>query len=258
MKQSGKHIVVCVKQVPDLNAVRKETAGKTENTPVQLNLPDAYAMEAAARLRDRDESIHITALSLGRSGEEEALRQALAIAADDALLAVVPNPEELDALAVSRLLAQAIDCLEQKAGAVQLVFCGQQSVDGQSAQVGPQLAQCLGMPFVGRGLEASLCGSALRIKQESEDGSALLEADLPCVAAFGKFPGEPRFPTVRSSMTASRAVIPTLAFSEIPASLLTVQGTRPADRGQGVTICGKTGEASAQKLFRLLNAAGVL
>lgn len=259
MKQSVRNIVVCVKQVPEWNTGRREKTEQAENAPVQLNLLDAYALEAAALLRDKDESIRITAVSLGRSGEQEALRQALAIAADDALLAAVPDPDALDALAVSRLLAQAIRHLEQKAGPIQLIFCGQQSADGQSAQVGPQLAQCLDLPFMGRGLQAALCGSALRVRQENEDGTALAEADLPCVAAFDKFPGEPRFPTVRSSMAASRAVIPTVFFFETPSPLLTVQEMRPAGRGaQGVTVHEQTGEESAQTLFRLLSVAGVL
>jgi electron transfer flavoprotein beta subunit len=149
--------------------------------------------------------------------------------------------------------------LEQKAGPAELSLCGQQSADGQSAQVGPQLAQCLNLPFVGRGLEASLHGGVLRVRQETEDGVALAEADLPCVAAFDKSRGEPRFPTVKSSMDASRAAIPTLELTEIPAPLVTVRETRPASRGvQGVKICERTGEDSAKQLFRLLNAAGVL
>lgn len=262
MEPSGtdRNLIVCIKQVLDLSIGRREkTEQPPQRLPVRLNLLDAYALEAAARLRDADKSIHITALSLGRSGEDEALRQALAIAADDAVLAVVPDPDVLDALAASRLLAQAIRRLESKAGPAELIFCGQQSTDGQSAQVGPQLAQCLNLPFAGRGLEASLCGGALRVRQGNEDGTGLVEMDLPCVAAFDKFPGEPRLPTVRSSMEASRAVIPMLELSEIPAPLLTVRETRPASRGmQGVRICKQTGEDSAKQLFQLLNAAGVL
>lgn len=255
-----RNLIVCVKQVPDL---RTGYQGKTIQPPqkisVRLNLLDTYALEAAARLRDADERIHITALSLGRSDEEEALRQALAIAADDAVLAVVPDPDVLDAFAVSQLLAQAIRRLEQKTGPAELILCGQQSADGQSAQVGPQLAQCLDLPFVGRGLEASVYGGVLCVRQETEDGVALAEADLPCVAAFDKSSGEPRLPTVKSSMDASRAVIPTLELTEIPAPLITVRETCPASREvQGVKIQEQTGENSAKRLFRLLNAAGVL
>lgn len=257
--ETGKNLIVCVKQVPDFNARRGENVKRLlESAPRRLNPYDGYALEAAARLRDADRNLRIIALSLGQAGEREALRQALAIAADEAFLAAVPNPDSLDGLAVSLLLARAVRRLEKRFGAAALILCGQQSTDGQSGQVGPQLAQLLNRPLAGRGLEAKLCGKVLRVRQETEDGTRWIEADLPCVATFTKPSWDPRFPTVRSSLAASRAVIPTLEMPELPSPALTRREMRLTSRKSGgIFIREKDGRASARKLFQLLSSAGV-
>lgn len=262
MRHDGRNrnIIVCVKQVTDLGAKRPEfSSSSADDTSVHLNSFDSYALEAAARLRDRNPDIHITALSLGRSQEDEALRQALAIAADEAFLAVVPNPDFLDPLSVSRLLAQAIQMLEEKLGTADLIFCGQQSTDSQSAQVGPQLAQFLHLPVVCHSLEAESAGKTLRIKQKTWEGIRVVEAELPCVAAFTKPAWNPRLPTVKSSITASQAIIPTLEMPILPVPALTMQTKCfVSQKAGGVMIREQEGKASAQKLYQLLNTAGVI
>ena len=262
MRYDGRNlnIIVCVKQVTDFGVKRSECSkSSNDSTSVHLNSFDSYALEAAARLRDGNQNVHITALSLGRAEEDEALRQALAIAADDAFLAVVPNPDFLDPLSVSRLLAQAIQMLEEKLGTVDLIFCGQQSTDSQSAQVGPQLAQFLHLPVVCHSLEAESAGKALRIQQKTWKGTQLVEATLPCVAAFTKPVWNPRLPTVKSSITASQAVIPTLEMPVLPVPALTVQNKYfVSQKPGGIVIREKEGKESAQKLFQLLSTAGVI
>ena len=256
----NRNIIVCVKLVPDFGKNDREPCGPAmKSQAVQLNPFDGYALEAAARLRDADEGVRIIALSVGRSGEDEALRRALSIAADHALLAAVPNPDALDALSVSRVLAAAIRRLEETFGTADLIFCGRQSTDGQSAQVGPQLAQCLHCAFIGRGLEAALNKNTLRVKQEARGGTLIAAAELPCVAAFTNPGWSPRLPTIKSSVLASAAVIPTLEFPQPPPPALMVRAMRAVPkRSGGITIRERDAENSARRLFRLLSSSGVL
>lgn len=99
-------------------------------------------------------------------------------------------------------------------GKFDIIFCGKQAIDGDTAQVGPEIAEHLDYPQVTYGLEASVEDGIVKVKKETEDGAAIIGIKPPCVLTFTKPSFDPRFPTIKRKMAANRANIPVLAFSD--------------------------------------------
>lgn len=209
-------IIVCIKQVPDTTEIRIDPETNTlmrEGVPSIINPFDLYALEEALVLRDQFGGT-VTALCMGPPQAEEALREAVSIGADDAVLLSDKAFAGSDTWATSYVLARGIDSL----GGADLVLCGKQAIDGDTAQVGPGVAHYLGLPFVA--FVRAIIGateSTMTVERVLEDGTEKIELPLPGLLTIVKGKHEPRMPSLRGKMKAKKAQIPVWGVAEIEA-----------------------------------------
>jgi len=186
-------MVVCAKQVPDTKAITSE-AMKPDGTvnrtalPAIFNPEDLNALEMALELRDRCAG-SVTVISMGPPRAADVLREALYRGADRAILVSDRLLAASDTLATSYALAHAV----RKAGAFDLVLCGRQAIDGDTAQIGPQLAQKLAIPqftYVVEVVEASDC--TISVRRDTGDACETLEGPVPCLLTVVAEANRPR------------------------------------------------------------------
>lgn len=266
------NLLVCIKQVPDTTEIKIDPVKNTlirDGVPSILNPFDGYALEAAARIKDRHPEDRIIALSMGPMQAETALREALAIAADKAYLVSGRTFGGSDTLATSYILSEAVRKIEASEGKIDIIFCGKQAIDGDTAQVGPEIAEHLGYPQVTCGLEAEREGTLVKVKKEMEDGYAVIGVHVPCVLTFTKPSWDPRFPTIKRRMAANRAKIEVIGDADLPeidperiglkGSPTKVKKTFVPQRShEGVLIREKDAAAGAKKLYALLRGDGLI
>jgi electron transfer flavoprotein beta subunit len=258
------NIIVCLKQVPDSTKVRLDPVTHTlirEGVESIINPYDLYALEAALRLKDASGG-KVTLLSMGPPQAETALREALSLGADEAVLLCDRAFAGADTWATSYTLSQAV----RKIGQFDLVVCGKQAIDGDTAQVGPGLAERLDIPHVAFVRKAELAGSALAVERLTDEGFDRLEVTLPALITVVKEIGEPRMPSLRAKMAAKKAQIPVWGAADIAAdpnrlglkgSLTAVRKVFPPPvRGEREMIAGSCAEQAGCLLVRL--KAGVL
>lgn len=266
------NILVCVKQVPDTTEIKIDPVKNTlirEGVPSIVNPFDGYALEAAARIKDAHPDTEIVVVSMGPEQAKNALKECLAIAADKAYLVSGREFGGSDTLATSYILSETIKEIERREGKFDAIFCGKQAIDGDTAQVGPEIAEHLDYPQVTYGLEAELDGETLKIKKETEDGAEIVAIDMPCLITFTKPAWDPRFPTIKRKMAANRAQIPTLAPADLTGIDLTRCGLNgsptkvkktfvPQKKSGGIRIEEETAADSARKLYGLMSDAGLI
>lgn len=266
------NMLVCVKQVPDTTEIKIDPVTNTlirAGVPSILNPFDGYALEAAARIKDADPSAKIVVLSMGPEQAKAVLKESLAIAADKAYLVSDRAFGGSDTLATSYIISETIKKVEELEGKFDIIFCGKQAIDGDTAQVGPEIAEHLGLPQVTYGLEAEVDGDTVKVKKEVEEGVEVIGVKMPCLLTFTKPAWDPRYPTIKRKMAANRAEIPTLgedAFPEIDTTRIGLKGSPthvkktfvPQKKNGGVKIKEETSEDSARKLFQLLSDANVI
>ncbi len=266
------NILVCVKQVPDTAEVKIDPVKNTlirEGVPSIINPFDGYALEAAARIKDKDPSVKIVVVSMGPEQAKSSLKECLTITADKAYLVSDRAFGGSDTLATSYILSNAVRKIEELEGKFNAIFCGKQAIDGDTAQVGPELAEHLGYPQVTCGLEAEVDGDIIKVKKEVEEGIEIIASEMPCVITFTKPAWNLRYPTIKRKIAASRAEIPTLgegAFPDIDTARIGLKGspTRvkktfvPQKRQGGVKIMEESGRNAAKKLFQMLRDANVI
>lgn len=266
------NILVCVKQVPDTTEIKIDPVKHTlirDGVPSIVNPFDGYALEAAARIKDKAPDTKIVVLSMGPEQAKNALKECLAIAADKAYLVSGRAFGGSDTLATSYILSSAIQKVEELEGKFDAIFCGKQAIDGDTAQVGPEIAEHLGYPQVTYALETEAVENGLAVLKEGEEGTMRIGIDFPCVVTFTKPSFDPRYPTIKRKLAANRAVIPTLgedAFPEIDKTRIGLKGSPthvkksfvPDKKSGGTIIQEETGEASAVKLAALLSKAHVI
>ena len=173
-----------------------------------------------------------------------------------------------DTLATSYVLSRAIRTIEEKEGRFDLIFCGQQAVDGETGQVGPELAEYLDYPQVTNALDVSVDDGAARVKRQTEHGFEILSVPLPCLITVTKPDFNPRHPTLRKKLEANRADIPTMRAADISLDLdlvgLSGSPTRvkrsyvPKPKKSGIIIKGTNVQDVSKRLVQALNSAGVL
>jgi electron transfer flavoprotein beta subunit len=197
----GYHSIVCVKQVPDTSNITGE-AMKPDGTvnrgalAAVFNPEDLHALEAALRIRD-EYGGSVTALSMGPLGAAEVLRECLYRGADRAVLITDRRAAASDTLATSYILAQAVRKLE----AYDFVFCGRQAIDGDTAQVGPQMAEKLGIPQITYyETLIELTGQTARVRRNVGNGWEILEGRLPLLITVLDTANEPRPASARRVM----------------------------------------------------------
>lgn len=200
---SGKQlrILVCIKQVPDTNEVRLDPVTGTlirQGVPSIINPDDKAGIEAALRLKERTGAM-VTILTMGPLQADVALREALAMGADEAILLSDRAFGGADTWATSSTLAAAL----KKLG-FDLIITGRQAIDGDTAQVGPQLAEHLGIPQVSYVRSIELEGDSLLVERQFEDRVHLLEVRLPCLLTALMELAAPRYLTVGGAFDAYR------------------------------------------------------
>ena len=266
------NILLCIKQVPDTTEIRIDPVKNVlirEGVPSILNPFDSYALEAAARVKDRNPGTKIVVLCMGPLQAEAALRECLSVAADKAYLVSGRGFGGSDTLATSYIISQAIRKVEEKEGAFDAIFCGKQAIDGDTAQVGPEIAEHLGYPQVTYALEAEADGDRLKVRRETEGGYAIVGVRMPCLVTFTKPSWEVRYPTIPRKLAAEKAEVVILSeedFPDIDKGMIGLSGspTRvkktfvPQKRKDGVIIREASAQASARKLFEALQSTGAI
>ncbi|NEZ46811.1 electron transfer flavoprotein subunit beta/FixA family protein [Clostridium niameyense] len=191
-------IVVCVKQVPDTNEVRIDPVKGTlirEGVPAILNPDDANALEQALRLKDQYENVKVTVLTMGIPSSSYMLRECLAMGADEAILVTDRAFAGADTWATSNALASAL----RKVGDYDLIFAGRQAIDGDTAQVGPQIAERLNIPQVTyvMGFDYNKDKNTLIVDRQLEDGYERVQIkSMPALITAINELNEPRYMTV--------------------------------------------------------------
>lgn len=219
------NIVVCVKQTPDTAATITVQDGKVSwgDAPLVLNPWDEFAVEQALRTKEAHGG-KVTALSLGPEAAREALKQALAMGCDEAILVSDPALEGGDSLVVSKALAAAIN----KIGGIDLVFFGRQAVDSDTGVTGPQVARRLGWPALS--LVAAVAaldpnGKSITVERMIDEGRQVVKSPLPAVISVVKEINEPRYPSFMGIRKASKAEIPVwsaaaVGLESVPSAVL--------------------------------------
>jgi electron transfer flavoprotein beta subunit len=266
------NILVCVKQVPDTNEIKIDPVKNTlirQGVPSIVNPFDGYALEAAARIKDKDPDTRIVVMSMGPEQAKAALKECVAIAADQAYLISGRKFGGSDTLATSYIISEAAKMIEEKEGIkFDAFFFGKQAIDGDTAQTGPEFAEHLGLPQITYGLEAFVEGDTIKVNKEVDGGNEVLSAPLPCVVTFTKPAFDPRFPTIKRKLAANKAKIPVISDEELVldetkiglnGSPTRVKKTHvPQKKTGGMKIQEETAEDSAKKLYDALSDAGVL
>lgn len=209
-------IIVCIKQVPDAKDVRLDPKTNTmarEGVASIMNPFDRHALEEAVRLKELHGGT-VTAVSMGPPQASEALRDAVACGADEAVLVSDRAFAGADTWATTYTLGKAIE----KIGPFDLILCGKQAIDGDTAQVGPGLAKRLDIPYVSYVRKISgLDNGIISLHRLMDDGYDEVEMPLPGLLTVVKEINKPRIPSLKGKMKAKKLDIQTLSAQEIEA-----------------------------------------
>ena len=265
------NILVCVKQVPDTTEIKIDPVTKTlirAGVPSIVNPFDAYALELAARLKDQAGG-RITILSMGPPQAEAAIRSCLSVGGDVGYLVCGREFGGSDTLATSYTLFHAVRYLEEKQGeSFDLIFCGKQAIDGDTGQVGPELAEHLGYAQVTCATNLEQAEDGIIVTKDTDEGHDKLKTTLPAVITVTKTAFEPRMSNIRAKLAATRAVIEHISLEDlkkIDQSRIGLKGSptkvKKTFTPEVVTNCVMIEEDSAaraaSKLLDLLEAAKV-
>lgn len=202
------HIVVCIKQVPDSAQIRVHPVTNTimrQGVPAVVNPYDLFSLEEALRLKD----IHggcVTVITMGPPQAEAALRKCISYGADEAILVTDRAFAGADTLATSFALAAAINQIS-KNQAVDMVFCGKQTIDGDTAQVGPGIAKRMDMQlltYVSQVDSVDTTSRTIQVQRRAEGGVQVLTTQLPCLVTMLEGTNEMRFATLDNMFRAAR------------------------------------------------------
>ena len=202
------HIAVCIKQVPDSAQIRVHPVTNTimrQGVPTIVNPYDLFALEEALRIKDRT-GARITVLTMGPAQAEEALRKCLSLGADEAILVTDKVFSGADTLATSYVLAAALKTLDARTP-VDLIFTGKQTIDGDTAQVGPGIAIRLGwqlLTYVSKIRELEPAARHIVVDRRAEGGVQVLKSALPAVVTMLEGSNELRFADMPGMFRAAR------------------------------------------------------
>jgi len=254
-------IIVCVKQVPDAKDVRLDPKTNTlsrEGVQAIMNPYDRHALEEAVRLKEQHGGT-VTVLSMGPPQAEAMLREAVSCGADEAVLVSDRAFAGADTWATTYTLAMAIKKIDD----FDLILCGKQAIDGDTAQVGPGLAERLDIPFVAYVRKIKHCtANAIQAERLMDDGYDLVEVSLPALFTVVKEINEPRIPSLKGKMKAKKIDITKLTAVDIEADpdQLGLKGSTtqvvkvfsPELKGARAMLGGTASEQVAQLYEKLL------
>ncbi len=266
------NICVCMKQVPDTNEIKVDPVTHTlirKGVPSIVNPFDTYAQEVGVRLKEQSGG-KLIVISMGPEQAKDALKSCLAVGADGGYLISSRSFGGSDTLATSYILSEAIKTVEEKEGLkFDLILCGKQATDGDTAQVGPEIAEHLDLPQITYALDIVEKDGQLQVKREHDAGYDMISTKLPAVITVVKLPYEPRYPTIKSKMAAKKKEIPVLTEADIPSIDLACCGlngspTRvkktftPTREKNGVKLTGMEAVDAANEVVKLLEEAKLL
>lgn len=212
-------ICVCIKQVPDTAEVRLDPKTNTlirEGVPSIINHDDKAGLEAALRLKDQY-GAHVVAVCMGPPQADVALREALAMGADEAYLVSGREFGGSDTYATAHIIAAALKTI-----GFDLVITGRQAIDGDTAQVGPQIAEQLGVPQVSYAEDLKLDddGKSLTVRRQYEDQAHLIRVKMPCLITALAELAEPRYMHAGLIVDAYNTEVKILGFNDLKDKLI--------------------------------------
>ncbi len=208
------NIFVCIKQVPGTTQVKINPDTGTlirDSVEAVINPFDEYAIEEALRIKEKKGGL-VKAITMGPPQAETALRSAIAMGADEGYLITDRAFAGSDTWATSYTLANTISTL----GDYDLIICGKQAIDGDTAQVGPGVAEMLNVPFVAwvRKVE-EITDTTIRVERLMEDGYDVVEMPMPSLITVVKEINEPRMASLKGKMRAKKAEIRTITAADL-------------------------------------------
>ena len=264
-------IIVCVKQVPDTSgkvAVNPDGTLNRASMAAITNPDDLNAVEAALTLKEQT-GAEVIIVSMGPPPAESMLREILARGADRAVLVSAREFGGSDTYATSQILAAAIEKIGVEKDTV--VFCGRQAIDGDTAQVGPQIAEKLGLPQVSYAAEITKDGDTLTVKRMLEDGYMTIKVKTPCLITCIKELNTPRYMSVGgifecyskpyeifdyNTLKDNPLIDPTtIGLKGSPTNILT--SFTPPQKGAGMMLEG-AGKETTDKLAGILAAKHII
>jgi electron transfer flavoprotein beta subunit len=254
-------IIVCAKQVPDTNEVKIDPVKGTlirEGVPSILNPDDANALEEALALKDKYPGATVSVVSMGPPQAGYMLRECLALGADDAYLLSSRAFGGADTCATSTTIAAGI----RKIGGYDVIFAGRQAIDGDTAQVGPQTAQRLGIPSVTYVQKIrEIKDKSIVVERQLEDGYEVIEVRTPCLLTAVKELNNPRYMSVESIEDAYQKEITVWGENDVSlapedcglkASPTQVfRSFTPPPKGKGEMLSGSVPEMAAALIAKL-------
>ncbi len=254
-------IIACIKQVPDSEAKVKAEDGQVTwgDAPLVINPFDEYAVEGALQQKEALGGT-VTALCIGPESAKEALKHALAMGADEAVLVSDPALENIDTVGAAKVLAAAI----QKIGDADMVMFGRQTLDNGAGLTPAQTAKVLGLPMLGWVGQIKVEEGSVTVERVLEEGRQIVKANLPAVLSLVQSIGEPRYPSFMGIRKASKATIPLWSLGDLgmdaPAPVVTRAELMnpPAQETAIEMIAGETPAEIADKLADKIIAEKVL
>lgn len=210
-------IVACIKQVPEISEVMIDSKTHTlirEGVPSIVNPFDENAIEEGLRIKEKY-SGELIVITMGPPQAEEALRKCLAMGADEAILISDKTFAGSDTLATAYTLSLVIRPLKPD-----LIICGKQAIDGDTAQVGPELAEQLGIPQITyvKKVEIPEDKKNIILHRETDDGYEIIQCKLPVLITVLKILNEPRYPSIRGILTAKKKEIRMVKANDLKAN----------------------------------------
>lgn len=259
------NIIVCIKQVPNTTQVKIDPRTNTlqrEGIPGIINPFDTYALEEGLRLKERCGGT-VKVVTMGPAQADVILREAISLGADDVLLLSDAAFAGADTWATAFTLGAAL----KKIGQYDIIVCGKQTMDGDTGQVGPELSEVLGIPFIAYVCKIEeISAKQARFRRMVDDGYEVVETPLPAVITVTKEINVPRLPSLRGTMKAKKAAIPTWTINELGLDKASVglagSFTRvikvftPQRTGKGEILQGEL-ESQAEQLLEKLKSTGI-
>lgn len=255
-------IIVCIKQVPDTNEVRINQETGTlirDGVPSIINPDDKNALEEALRIKKQFGDVNVTVLSMGPPQAKEALREALSMGADEGILLSDRVFGGSDTWATATIIASAI----KKIADYDIIFCGRQAIDGDTAQVGPEIAEFLGIPQITYVSELEIKEGKVKVKRATEDGYYVIESPIPVLLTAIKGLNVPRYanPKLIYEVYADPSKIKVWTNAEVDVDLTQVgvknsptnvfRSFVPVREFKGETLTGSNKEVAEQLVIKL-------
>ena len=266
------NIIVCIKQIldPEIPPAKFKIdtgANKVvypEGIPLVVSPFDEQAVEAALRIKESGSEVKITALTVGGATAKDAIKHVLSMGVDEGVIVSDDSFEGSDAFGTAYILSRAIE----KLGDYDLILCGRQAADWDAGQVGPVLAEYLGIPAATVAREVSAVDGKITIKQVLQDGYRVLHMNMPALVTVSSELGQARLPSGRGIVMAARKQVPVWNAQDLgcdPARIgdgaartELLELFVPSQDRKGEIIAGKDAAEAAGNLATLLRSEGAI